>query len=84
MTSDIGPHASQKVVDLLEKKPPIPAIYANLMDIPDYFKEDAPLEYIPFYWHIPRSAGGMIKQLMGECRGLTLASWFPADILFGT
>jgi len=54
------------------------------MDIPDYFKEDAPLEYIPFYWHIPRSAGGMIKQLMGECRGLTLASWFPADILFGT
>lgn len=49
----------------------IPNEFDNLADITDF-----PISKgeIPFFWHIPRSAGGTVNDIFGRCLGLTLAS----------
>ena len=78
-----SPVISQDVVNLLEPRPVLPVLYGNLIDVEDYENMPLDFEYIPFFWHVYRSAGGTMKQLMGECLGLTLASSFsfPVDFL---
>ena len=80
MTGYTSPSVSQQVIDLLESRPPIPAAYDILMEVEDYSSIDGDFEYVPFFWHVYRSAGGTMIQLMGECLGLTLASSFPFAI----
>ena len=66
--------------------PEIPLVFQNLVNIADLVNDTITIEddkYIPYFWHIYRSAGETTKQLMGECLGLTLASsfTFPVDNL---
>ena len=79
------PIVPQLVLDLLEygskKEIQIPLLYDNLLDTSDLINrtlEDD--KCIPFFWHVYRSAGETMKQLMGECLGLTLASSFTYPI----
>jgi hypothetical protein len=84
-----SPSVSQQVLDILdtENDPLLPLVYSNLLDIQVFtnstLKDD---EYIPYLWHVHRSAGETMKQLMGECLGLTIASSFsfPIDNLMMT
>jgi len=49
----------------------IPDAYHLLADVNDNL--DAQKD-IPFFWHIPRSAGATMTQILSECLSLTLAS----------
>jgi len=79
------PNASQQVIDLFENENPlIPPQYSNLLDVEDYISGGNEQKYIPFFWHVYRTGGGTMAQLLGECLQLTLASSFsfPIDSKF--
>jgi hypothetical protein len=79
------PNASQQVIDLFENENPlIPPQYSNLLDVEDYISGRKEQKYIPFFWHVYRTGGGTMAQLLGECLQLTLASSFsfPIDSKF--
>jgi len=79
------PTASQQVIDLFaDKRPPIPVQYSNLLDVEEYISGANDKEFVPFFWHVYRTGGGTMAQLLGECLRLTLASAFsfPIDSMF--
>lgn len=49
----------------------IPQDYSNLADIASGFQAGTD---IPYFWHIPRSAGASMAHIMGTCMNLVLAS----------
>jgi len=70
---------------IMSQMPPIPAVYVNLEDVNEDFRQqnnltDLPVieglvqEHVPFFWHIPRTGGTTILQAFGKCLGRTLAS----------
>lgn len=48
----------------------IPSAYDNLADL----TEPVDPSDIPFFWHVPRSGGSTMKDLLTDCFGLVLAS----------
>ena len=70
---------------LIKSRPSISSVYENnVIDINDvlamnanrskFEKDEEKQNIYPLFWHIPRSGGGTISNLLGECLGLTLAS----------
>mmetsp|Transcript_24253 Transcript_24253/g.36651 ORF Transcript_24253/g.36651 Transcript_24253/m.36651 type:complete len:858 (+) Transcript_24253:194-2767(+) len=63
--------AKEKIIHDEHVGSSIPEEFDNLADV-----MDLPINKneIPFFWHIPRSAGGTVNDIFGRCFGLTLAS----------
>ena len=50
---------------------PLPANYNNFMDVDVKAKKG---HYIPFFWHVPRTAGATINEILGVCYHQRMAS----------
>mmetsp|Transcript_475 Transcript_475/g.944 ORF Transcript_475/g.944 Transcript_475/m.944 type:complete len:1172 (-) Transcript_475:117-3632(-) len=49
----------------------LPSIFEGLANVDDLFQRGID---VPFYWHVPRSGGGTMNDVLGSCLQLTLAA----------
>lgn len=50
----------------------LPSDFDHFADVSDLPVQKG--ENLPFFWHVPRAAGGTVNDIFGGCLGLTLAS----------
>lgn len=50
----------------------LPPVFNDVANVDDLFYQKG--IDLPFYWHIPRSGGGMMNDVLGRCLHLTLAA----------
>ena len=78
-TSDV-PKSRDVLAELRQN--PAEAILENIPRLPSQFQalanvDSGPFQRgidVPFYWHVPRSGGGTVNDILGSCLHLTLAA----------
>lgn len=75
-TSDIpkagGASVQTKTISAVRVTPPLPSEFQALANV-----DSGPFQKgidVPFYWHVPRSGGGTVNDILGSCLHLTLAA----------
>lgn len=61
-----------KTISAVRVTPPLPSKFQSLANV-----DSGPFQKgidVPFYWHVPRSGGGTVNDILGSCLHLTLAA----------